>query len=195
MTRYYITDRKSAGGLDALLEIIREQLHLGIDIIQIREKDLPARQLFELTLAVMRVRNMQASVPVATKILVNTRADVALAAGADGVHLPARAPRESLPGLLIARSCHTIEEVRQARASFVTFGPVFETPGKGAPAGLAALKASCELGKPVFALGGITWENAHDCIAAGAYGVAGIRLFQNPSSRTRVAASRALMKE
>jgi thiamine-phosphate pyrophosphorylase len=180
MKRYYITDRKSAGGLGALLEIIRAQLHLGVDIIQIREKDLPVRQLFEFTLAVLQARQAQTSAPVSTKIMVNTRADIALATGADGVHLPASAPRETLPGLLVARSCHTLEEVRQARASFVTFSPVFETPGKSPARGLAALKAACQLGKPVFALGGVTWENAQDCIWAGAQGIAGIRLFQKP---------------
>jgi thiamine-phosphate pyrophosphorylase len=179
MKRYYITDRKSAGGLGALLEIIRVQLHLGVEIIQIREKDLPARQLFEFTLAVLQARQSQISAPVSTKIMINTRADIALATGADGVHLPASAPQDSLPGLLIARSCHTPEEVRKARASFVTFGPVFETPGKGAAQGLAALKAACQQGKPVFALGGVTWDNAQDCIDVGAHGVAGIRLFQN----------------
>jgi thiamine-phosphate pyrophosphorylase len=178
MKRYYITDRKSAGGLDALLEIIRDQFHRGVDFIQIREKDLSGRELFEFTLAVLEAREQQLA-PVSTKIMINTRADIARAAGADGVHLPASAPRELLPGLLVARSCHTLEEVRQARANFVTFGPVFETPGKGAAQGLAALKAVCQLRKPVFALGGVTWENAQDCIEVGAHGIAGIRLFQN----------------
>jgi thiamine-phosphate pyrophosphorylase len=180
MKRYYITDRKSAGGLGALLDIIRAQLHLGVDIVQIREKDLTARQLFEFTLAVVGTRQAQTSGAALTKIMVNTRADIALAAGADGVHLPASAPQESLPGLLIIRSCHSLDEVRQACANFVTFGPIFETPGKGPAQGLAALKAACQLGKPVFALGGVTWENAHDCTEAGAHGIAGIRLFQNP---------------
>ncbi len=89
MKKYYITDRRSAGGFRALLEIIRDQFSLGIDMVQIREKDLPARDLFEFTLAVLEARGVQAA-----KILVNTRADVALAARADGVHLPASAPRE-----------------------------------------------------------------------------------------------------
>lgn len=180
MKRYYITDRKAAGGFRELLEIIRDQLNLGVDYIQIREKDLAARQLFEFTLAVLEARQSETAAPLPTRIFVNTRADVALAAGADGVHLPAAAPLQTLPGLLVARSCHSVEEVKNAQADFVTFGPVFETPGKGAPLGLTGLKAACRCGKPVFALGGVNWENAEDCETAGAVGVAGIRLFQQP---------------
>ena len=175
MKKYYITDRKSAGGFRALLEIIRDQISLGVDMVQIREKDLPVRELFEFTLAVLEARGVQAA-----KILVNTRADVALAARADGVHLPASAPREVPPGLLVGRSCHTLEEVRTARADFVTLSPVFDSPGKGAAVGLEALRASCKLRPPVYALGGVTWENAESCVQAGAVGIAGIRLFQDP---------------
>jgi thiamine-phosphate pyrophosphorylase len=181
MKRYYITDRKSAGGFRPLLEVIRDQMHLGIDFIQIREKDISARELFEFTLTVLEVRQIGGNHPLPTKILVNSRADVALATGADGVHLPADAPYECLPGLLVARSCHTLDEVKKAKADIVTFGPVFDTPGKGSPLGLASLKAACQVaGKPVFALGGVNWENAADCMAAGATGIAGIRLFQDP---------------
>lgn len=179
MKRYYITDRKSVGGFRPLLEVIRDQMHLGVDFIQIREKDLEARELFAFTLAVLESRHAL-SPQTSTKILINTRADVAATAGADGVHLPATAPRETLPGLLIGRSCHTLLEVQAARADFVTFGPVFNTPHKGQGQGLETLRAACALGVPVFALGGLTWENAEDCIAAGADGIAGIRLFQQP---------------
>lgn len=175
MKKYYITDRKSAGGFRALLEIIRDQFSLGVDMVQIREKDLPVRELFEFTLAVLEARGVQAA-----KILVNTRADVAAAARADGVHLPAAAPREVPPGLLVGRSCHTLEEVKTARSDFVTLSPVFESPGKGEAIGLDALRAACKLGLPVYALGGVTWENAESCVQAGAVGIAGIRLFQDP---------------
>jgi len=181
MKRYYITDRKSLGGFRPLLDVIRDQMHLGVDFIQIREKDVPARQLFEFTLAVLEVRNGEIPKRSPVKILVNTRADVALAVGADGVHLPASAPSQTLPGLLVARSCHTVEEVRAAKADMVTFGPVFESPGKGAPLGLQALREACEGKMPVFALGGVNWDNVSECIAAGAEGIAGIRLFQDPS--------------
>jgi thiamine-phosphate pyrophosphorylase len=184
MKRYYITDRKSVGGFRPLLEIIRDQLHLGVDFIQIREKDVSARELFEFARSVVDLRNSELHKPSPAKILLNTRADVALSAGCDGVHLPASAPRQvftgALSGLLIARSCHTVAEVKSADAAFVTFGPVFETPGKGKPVGLDALRSACKLGKPVFALGGITWLNAAQCLDAGAAGVAGIRLFQQP---------------
>ncbi len=175
MKKYYITDRKSAGGFRPLMDIIRDQFSLGIDMLQIREKDLSARELFEFTLAVLEARGRTN-----TKVLLNTRADVALAAGADGVHLPASAPHQVPAGLLIGRSCHNMEEVRAARADFVTLGPIFDSPGKGAPIGLNALRSASQQGPPVYALGGISWENAESCIEAGAEGIAGIRLFQNP---------------
>ncbi len=175
MKRYYITDRKPIGGFRALLEVVRDQLHLGIDMLQIREKDLSARELFEFTLAVLEVRGA-----IATKVFVNTRGAVARAAGADGVHLPSNAPRATLPGLLVGRSCHTLEEVRTADADFVTYGPVFASVGKGAPVGLSSLRQACTLNSSVYALGGVDWDNAEQCVAAGAIGVAGIRLFQEP---------------
>lgn len=153
--------------------VIRRQIAAGVEYIQVREKDLSAHELWEFTRAVVEARGSAMS-----KILVNERADVAWAAGADGVHLPSQAPRVRLPGLLVARSCHTEEDVRRAAADFVTFSPIFESPGKGAPVGLSELRRVCQIGVPVFALGGITWDNAPECIAAGAAGVAGIRLFR-----------------
>jgi thiamine-phosphate pyrophosphorylase len=180
MKQYYITDRKAAGGFRQLLDIIRDQMYLGVDMIQIREKDLTARQLFEFTLAVLEVRDREKRKAAPPKILVNGRADVAMAARADGVHLPSDAAREILPGLLVGRSCHTLADIKQAQADFVTFGPVFHTPGKGDPVGLEMLRHACALGKPVFALGGVNWENAQACMQAGAEGVAGIRMFQAP---------------
>lgn len=181
MKRYYITDRKAVGGFRPLLEVIRDQMHLGVDFIQIREKDLSARELFEFTLAVIEVRGNEMRRHTPPKLLINGRADVALAAGAEGVHLPSDAPEQTLPGLLVARSCHTLEEVRGTSADFITFGPVFESPGKGAPVGLETLREACRIGKPLFALGGVTWDNAADCMQAGAQGIAGIRLFQDPA--------------
>ena len=180
MKRYYITDRKAVGGFRPLLEVIRDQMHFGVDFIQIREKDITARELFEFTLAVLEMRDNEIRKPLPAKILINSRADVALATGADGVHLPADAPRESLAGLITARSCHTLDEIRSTTADFVTFGPVFHSPDKGKPTGLETLAAACRLGKPVFALGGVNWDNAADCMHAGAEGIAGIRLFQDP---------------
>ncbi|MGA8597243.1 MAG: thiamine phosphate synthase [Bryobacteraceae bacterium] len=172
MLRYFITDRRLCGGLAALLDIIRRHMASGIEFIQIREKDLSAREVWEFTSAVVSSRGSSRS-----KILVNDRADVAIAAGADGVHLPSRAPLETLPGLIVARSCHNEEEVRTAKADFVTFSPIFTSPGKSEPVGLDALRSVCRYPIPVFALGGVTLQRAAACIEAGAAGVAGIRLF------------------
>ncbi len=180
MKRYYITDRKAVGGFRPLLEVIRDQMHLGVDLIQIREKDITARELFEFTLAVIEVRDLEVRAHVPAKILVNSRADIAVATRADGVHLASTAPRQTLPGLLTVRSCHTLEDIKATDAQLVTFGPIFDSPGKGTPVGLDALKAACRLGKPVFALGGVNWDNAAECMHAGAEGIAGIRLFQEP---------------
>lgn len=181
MKRYYITDRKAVGGFRPLLEIIRDQLHLGVDYIQIREKDLTARELFEFSLTVLEVRATEIHTRQPTKILLNTRADIALAIGADGVHLPSDAPRQTLPGLLTARSCHTLEEVKGADTDFVVFGPVFQGHNAEPGVGIEELKAACKLGMPVFALGGVDWDNAAECMAVGAEGIAGIRLFQEPT--------------
>lgn len=151
--------------------------------VQIRDKQLPARQLMSV------VREAMAH---GSKIVVNTRVDVALAAGAAGVHLPAGSIAPSVwrnitpPGFLIGVSCHTLEEVVQAEnegADDVVFGPVFAPLSKMsdlAPRGLDELARVCRAVKiPVLALGGITWENATRCVEAGAAGVAGITLFQS----------------
>ena len=183
MKRYYITDRKAVGGFRPLLEVIRDQMQLGVDFIQIREKDLAARELYNFTMAVLEARAQESNVHAHPKILINTRADIALATGADGIHLPSTAPLETLPGLIVGRSCHTIQEVQSTKADLITFGPVFPSPNKGPAVGLETLAQACRAGtngKLIFALGGITWENAASCMTAGATGIAGIRLFQQP---------------
>lgn len=172
LVRYCISDRRLCGGLPHLIDFIARQMASGVDYIQIREKDLPVRELLALVSAVIARRG-----PSRSKILVNDRADVALAAGADGVHLPSYAPFDTLGGLVVARSCHTIGEIRSAKADFVTFSPIFPTPGKGQAVGLDALRHACKYRLPVFALGGITSQNSAACIEAGAAGIAGIRLF------------------
>jgi thiamine-phosphate pyrophosphorylase len=94
--------------------------------------------------------------------------------------LPSDAPQQTLPGLVVARSCHTLDDLHKTTAHFVTFGPVFDTPGKSEAVGLESLRAACQMGKSVYALGGVNWDNAAQCMNVGAEGIAGIRLFQEP---------------
>lgn len=149
--------------------------------LMIRDKALPARELLALT-----CRALEGP----ARVIVNTRCDVALAAGAHGVHLPSHSPAPRsfasiVPkGFLIGVSCHTIEEVIAAEAegaSYVLFGPVFAPLSKATdlePRGLDGLtRAAHAVRIPVLALGGITRDRIEQCRDAGAAGVAGITLF------------------
>jgi thiamine-phosphate pyrophosphorylase len=170
--RYCITDS---------LDVAARASDVGVEMIQIRAKELSARALSNLVGRVMRVAQN-------SRILVNTRTDVALACGAHGVHLPAgsMAPhtirRIAPAGFLIGVSCHTIAELREAErdgADFAVYGPVFPSPTKSlSPIGIQAFReAVASVRLPVYALGGVTVKNAPACIEAGAAGIAGISLF------------------
>jgi thiamine-phosphate pyrophosphorylase len=170
-------------GSPARLDIVARNLAVGVEWIQIREKNLSARALFELVAAALKLPN-----PHASKIIVNTRADVSIAAGAAGVHLPSGSPAARLwrrPDFLIGVSCHSLEDIRQAEsdgAHYALFGPVFAPLSKSTilePRGLEGLaQAAAAVRIPVLALGGVTHENSAACVSAGAAGIAGISLFE-----------------
>lgn len=176
---YLITDRRQAPGGD-ILRAVAGALDGGIRAVQLREKDLPGRELVRLA---GRMRELTARY--GARLLVNDRVDVAMAVSADGVHLggfsiPASVARRLLgEGALIGCSTHDVRELREAAeqgADFATFGPVYPTPSKaayGPPLGVAALAEACRrTSLPVFALGGVKRENAGEAIGAGAFGIA-----------------------
>jgi thiamine-phosphate pyrophosphorylase len=203
----YVTDRKSLGAhspaesLPALIQKIEEVAAAGIDWVQIREKDLSARELASLTREALAIAaNLSAKRAPAIRVIVNDRLDVAIAERATGVHLG----EKSLPvaeaqrlvqsavrknavdeSFLIGVSCHSLEAAQAAErdgADYIFFGPIFPTPSKepfGPPQGLERLRQVCrDVHVPVLAIGGITSENAEACLQTGAAGLATIRLFQ-----------------
>lgn len=199
----YITDRRafSSNELECrhrLLSKITEAIKADVDHIQLREKDLSMRNLESLAREALNIRNeLRTQTPeLKTAILINSRTDVAIAAGADGVHLRSDdiSPRDvrqiwrrSAVGRgcepVIGVSCHSPEEVKRAAengATFATLAPIFEK--RGTPTtnsvGLAQLQAACNYNIPVFALGGIQLPNAQLCLESGATGIAAMRMFQ-----------------
>lgn len=216
---YYITDRGQFPGDEparrrALLAKIAEAASAGVDYIQLREKDLSARDLqFLAEDAVRTIREARtANAEQRTELLINSRTDIALAAEAGGVHLRAEdaSPHEvrrvlgvsahrllATAHFLIAASCHSVADVLRAEsesADFAVFAPVFgknNAPGVQA-AGLLALQEACRAKIPVLALGGVDLQNAAACLQAGAAGIAAIRLFQKNKIEDVVRALRPL---
>jgi len=224
MIFYYITDRRQFPGTPAeqrarVLAKIAEASRAGVDLIQLREKDLPARELESLAKEAVRVVRENAGGK-RTRLLINSRVDVAIAAEADGVHLRADDIAASEARVVFSKagvhkpvigvSCHSVSEVRLAEshgADFAVFGPVFEksgVPGQG----LASLRAAC--GKvpargveaavpagqmPVLALGGVNRDNAAACLEACAAGVAAIRLFQEDDIASIIGALKSRHKD
>jgi thiamine-phosphate pyrophosphorylase len=203
MIRYAITDRSSLPGDEtarriALFALAKQWAEQNIEYIQLREKDLTAAELEQIVCAITA---MIRSVNSKTQLLINSRADIALATGADGVHLTA-APgqltpmqlrtlfsRAGRPAPIVSISCHTLDEVLRARAGqadLILFGPVFGKIIAGTDvspaAGLETLRSACTAAGevPVLALGGVTESNAQSCLEAGAKGIAAIRFFAKP---------------
>jgi thiamine-phosphate pyrophosphorylase len=212
---YYITDRTQFPGDEntrrrALLDKVAEAAASGVDYIQVREKDLSGRELESLANAEVRIVHQNSRSTPTTRLLINSRVDVAIACGADGVHLRSEdiSPRDvrkvwnarMSEAPVIGVSCHTVGDVARAAAvgaDLAVFAPVFEkrdmpnTPATG----LSALREACQQKIPVLALGGVNLENARSCIEAGAAGIAGIRLFQQGNISEVVRRLRTLTRE
>lgn len=208
---YYITDRRQFPGDHheqerRLLAKIAECVAAGVEYVQLREKDLEVRALEDLARKAMGALGGSQ-----TRLLINSRTDVALACGAHGVHLPAKDLAASEVRAIFARagksesvigvSTHSAAEVASAEAhgaSFAVFAPVFEKSGSTNREGPEQLRRICHRTEaaqppmPVWALGGITLENAQQCAEAGAAGIAGIRLFQQNDVDAIVKKLRAL---
>ena len=175
-----------------IVDVVRAAVDDGISIVQIREKQLPVRLLCELAREVVGLARGSL-----TRVLINDRVDIALAAGADGVHLPEASfrpavVRASFGGeFIIGKSVHSINGARDAvedGVDYILFGPVFETPGKGPSVGLERLREVCNAvtATPIIALGGIDDRNCKQAIDAGAAGIAAIRSLHDPDRRRRI---------
>jgi thiamine-phosphate pyrophosphorylase len=188
----YITDRRQLRPA-SLAAVVRETVRAGVDIVQVREKDLSSLELISLVEEVLSAAREPGLG--GARVVVNDRIDVALAVGADGAHLathsmPARVVRGLVPrGFVIGVSCHSLDDAIAAEtggADYLVLGPVFETPSKlgyGPPLGLEKLReVTSRIRIPVLALGGITVDRVRSCLEAGASGIAGIRIFQDCES-------------
>jgi thiamine-phosphate diphosphorylase len=194
--RHFVTDRRRAGlSLDDLIVRAARAASAGVDVIQVREPDLSDRELCALVRSILRVSGGSPA-----RVLVNDRPDIAMAAGAAGVHLrgdaaPASRVRTLTPeGFFIGRSVHTLEDVDAAAAGggcdYLLFGTVFSSSGKppGHPvAGLAALRAACARSPlPVIAIGGMDEGRAHLVRDAGAAGFAAVSMFMGLTPLSQV---------
>ena len=202
---YLVTDPSGGSDLLSRTEAALAGLPPGVAAVQLRARDATGRELLEAARGLRLVVSRAGQ-----RLLVNDRVDVALAAGADGVHLPSAGvpPGDARvlvgKGRLVAVSCHSAADVLRARdggADFVTFGPVFDTPSKrryGAPVGLDRLREACALGVPIVGLGGVDASNAASVSAAGAFGVAAIRAWLDavdPGAAVRVLLEATKTKE
>jgi len=180
---YAITDRRKYG--KEFLRTLEDVLRRGVRMVQLREKELDGRGLYELALSVRELTQRYGAL-----LLVNERVDVALAVGADGVHLPEAgmppgAVKKLAPHLLVGYSAHSPEGVLYAQresADFVTLSPIFRTGSHpdAEPLGPEILREISEqVNVPIYALGGVTWDRVETCLKNGAYGVAGITMFLN----------------
>ena len=179
---YLVTDPSWGRRLVAHTAAALRGLPPGTVAVQLRARGATGRELLDMARALRAVVSEAGQL-----LLVNDRLDVAVAAGADGVHLPAagippgEARRLVGRGRLVAVSCHSVADVARARAAgadFATFGPVFDTPSKreyGPAVGLDPLREASLLGLPLVGLGGVDVANAPEVVAAGAYGLAAIR--------------------
>lgn len=180
---YLITDRKLITDYSSLIAVVRQALKGGVKAIQLREKDMGTRELMKIS-NVMRELTDRFN----ASFFINDRFDIAIAVGADGVHLtqnsiPAAAVRKAVKKkLLIGVSTHSLKEAREAEkggADFITVGPVYRTPSKlryGKPIGIDTLKKiTSKMSIPVFAIGGVKSSNIKYIKEAGAYGAAMIR--------------------
>ncbi|MGA8532168.1 MAG: thiamine phosphate synthase [Acidobacteriaceae bacterium] len=199
MLLYAITSRRllpgdEAARRDRLVQLAGLWAQGGVNFIQVREKDLPLGELQPLAAQIVQAVRTAERAPHKTQVLVNGPAQLALDAGADGVHLHANAGVAALQAatqayaragreLVISAACHSPEEIQQASgANLLLFSPVFEKmtgQGMSRGQGLAALRAAVRQAQPapVLALGGVTEKNAAAYVQAGAAGIAAIRLF------------------
>jgi thiamine-phosphate pyrophosphorylase len=177
---------------DRILQTVKAAVEWGVDLIQLREKSLPGKLLFDLAERVAEITSGSR-----TRLLVNDRLDIALASGADGVHLTstsvaAKVIREQVgDSVLIGVSCHSLDEVADARAApadFALYGPVFASPGKVEGVGLDPLRNVCVAAEafPVLAIGGIDETNYQDVLDTGAAGFAAIRALNDIDSMRHI---------